>query len=514
MKTRANTITRRSFVQYAGTLAGFASSSRIRRATADVFRGYDPFPFSVASGEPTASGVVLWTKLARSAADLTPVSDAAIEVEWVVARDEQLRDIVRRGVAVAEPQWGHSIHAIVEGLDPARWYWYGFRAGGKASPVGRTRTLPAQATSLRFAVASCQHWEEGYFTAYDGMIDDDTSFVVHLGDYIYDVPRSGPRRHDTAKSPDTLDAFRRRYALYRTDPSLRRAHECLPFFLVPDNHDALEDNSDDDALLRKRAAAYQARYEFLPLRHRPDLGSASTILFRGVDIGDLVRINLLDTRQFKDRQDVCKDGADATYAFGIYQPPCAALDEARRSMLGRAQATWLQQRVRSSPAAWNVIGSTVPMTPFDLDRDGALYRYVASWDGYPAERRRLLEQLAAFKTANPVVLSGDIHSSLVSRVAAGADRDPATAIATEFVGTSISSGWPAPLARPMQDNVGRNPQIGYYDSQKRGYLRCTVTRASWTTDLRTVSFVDRPGGAVTTDRAFVVETGSVGALPA
>lgn len=469
------------------------------------------FPFSVASGDPTADAVILWTRLAKAVDDPTPVSDEAIEVEWIVASDERLANVVRSGIGIARPELGHSVHVDVEGLQPDRPYWYAFRLGGKMSPIGRTRTLPAAngtVSRFRFNVVSCQHWENGYFDAYDGMAEDDASFVLHLGDYIYEVGRGGVRSHETTAPLATLDDYRRRHALYKTDAALRRAHERMPFLVTLDNHDALAADTDDIARLKQRAAAYQAWYEFQPVRHAPALSSPSMPILRGRDIGDLMRISIPDTRQFKDSESVCAAGSDKTFAFGVFQKPCPDIDSSGRTMLGAAQEAWLDERLTTSGARWNVLASTVMMTPFDMDHDGELYRYLQSWDGYPAERARILDRITDAAVANPIAIAGDIHSALVSDVVRKAGETEA--VMSEFVGTSISSLWPEPLAKPMLDALPANPHVRYHESRKRGYMRCTVAGDRWTTDLRAIDFTDKPGGGVTTERSFVVENGQAG----
>lgn len=503
---------RREFLTAGGVVLA-APALIIRNAAAQSLAAATNFPFSVASGDPTSDAVVLWTRLARAADDLTPVSRQSVEVEWIVAADERLTDIVRRGIGIARAEFGHSVHVDVEGLQPDRLYWYAFRLNGEMSPVGRTRTLPATDAALsrfRFNVVSCQHWENGYFDAYDGMADDDASVVVHMGDYIYEVGRGGVRAHESATPPATLDDYRRRHALYKTDAALRRAHERMPFMVTLDNHDALNENSDDPARLRLRAAAYQAWYEFQPVRHAPPLAGPSMQILRGRDIGNLVRLTIPDTRQFKDSESVCAPGSDKNFAFGVFQKPCPEDEAPGRSMLGMAQEAWLADRLKTSPARWNVVASTVMMTPFDLDHDGELYRYLQSWDGYPAERGRILDRIEQYKVTNPITIAGDIHSNLVSNIVRRAGEDPEKAVMSEFVGTSISSLWPEPLAKPMQDALPANPHIKYYESQKRGYLRMTVTDDLWTTDLRTIDFTDKPGGTVSTERSFVVENGKAG----
>lgn len=505
---------RRSFLAATGiTLA--APAVIIHRASAQSLGRGASFPFSVASGDPTSDAVVLWTKLGRSADDLTPLSQQSIEVEWIVATDRQLAKVVRRGIAIAAPEYGHSVHVDVTGLKSSHDYWYAFRLGGQMSPIGQTRTLPAAGENLSrfcFNVVSCQNWENGYFDAYNGMENDGAAFVLHLGDYIYEVSRGGGiRQHENNAFPRTLDDYRRRHALYKTDPALRRAHERMPFILTLDNHDALYDNTNDPVELRRRAAAYQAWYEFQPVRYAPILGSSLMQIHRGYDIGNLVRMTIPDTRQFRDSETPCASVSDKKFAFGVYEKVCEQSEVANRSMLGQPQEVWLDDRLKNSSARWNVLANTVKMTPFDMDHNGELYRYLQSWDGYPAERGRILDRLAASSVANPVSLSGDIHSYLISDVVRHVGDDPKTALMTEFVGTSISSLWPEPLAKPMYDALPHNPHVNFYDSSKRGYMRCTFTKDRLTTDLRTIDTIERAGGKVTTERSFVVDNGEVGA---
>ena len=235
--------------------------------------------------------------------------------------------------------------------------------------TSRNQTLPwiradRPLKPVRFATASCQHYEQGFFIAYEQMIEDEVDFLIHLGDYIYDVSWGHDfRRHERSEPPVTLDQFRLRHALYKTDPWLQAAHAHLPFFVLPDNHDSLEYN--DASRFDVRAAAYQAWYEHLPVRVSPRLGSAAMPIYGSFDLGNLVRVYLLDTRQFRDNQDVCRELADPDFGFGIYRPKCKVVGDPTRSMLGREQEKWLDRRLSDSEARWNVIASTVPFAPFN-----------------------------------------------------------------------------------------------------------------------------------------------------
>ncbi|MBB2165163.1 hypothetical protein HLH26_11570 [Gluconacetobacter sp. 1b LMG 1731] len=470
------------------------------------------FPFSVASGDPLSDRVILWTRLARSATDPEPFATTAVPVRWLIAEDRALAHPVRTGTAHARPESGFSVHVDVTGLLADRVYYYAFFFNGERSPVGRTRTLPAPRalpTDARFAVVCCQNWENGYFDAYRDIVDQDLQFVLHLGDYIYDVTRGGGvRRHDRTALPMTLDDYRARHALYRTDPALLAAHEAHPFILLPDNHDALESaphTQDED---RRRAAAYQAWYEFLPVRAPYRHADDRMQIYRSVELGTLARLNLLDTRQYRDVETPCRQESDGHFAFGVYEKACPAFAaDPLRSMLGKTQEAWLDDRLRSTPSRWNILVSTVLMSPLRMTHAGDSYCYPGSWDGYDANRKRILDTIAEYRPANPLCLSGDLHSNLIAQVVRTADDGPEHGIMPEFLGTSISSLWPAPLATPIVQALPKNPHILHYDYQHRGYLLVTMTPGQLKVATRLMSFVDRSGGIARTGQTFALLDG-------
>src|SRR5688572_18841699 len=215
------TLSRREFLLRAAALSAAVPAPRVLAQPS-----FDRYPFSlgVASGYPAPDGVVLWTRLLPTPTILGALR-RSIEVGWEVAEDEAFRKILRRGKEAAVPQWAHSVHAEVTGLEPARSYFYRFHAGGAVSPIGRTRTAPAPnapADRLRLAYASCQAYEHGYYTAYRHMAAEDLDLVVHLGDYIYETSwgRNHVRKHGSDETY-TLHEYRNRYALYKSDPDLQ-----------------------------------------------------------------------------------------------------------------------------------------------------------------------------------------------------------------------------------------------------------------------------------------------------
>jgi alkaline phosphatase D len=271
-------MTRRLFLAYTAAMAATPWLAE-RTASAALTRPSfpaDPFTLGVASGDPDHASVVLWTRLAP--APLEPdggMRPDPVAVAWEVAEDEGMRKVVRAGTATATPGFGHSVHAEVDGLRPDRWYWYRFRAGDARSPVGRTRTLPDPAAdpgALRFAFASCQHYEAGLFTAYEQMARDELDLVVHLGDYIYEGAGTDRqvRRHHGGREILTLTDYRVRHSQYRSDPMLQAAHARCPWFLTWDDHEVSNNYAADRSnkrgvstadFLARRAAGYQAYYE-------------------------------------------------------------------------------------------------------------------------------------------------------------------------------------------------------------------------------------------------------------
>lgn len=509
-----------------GLLAGGAATSAIflagaprwsYAASAGPLVAY-PFTLGVASGDPEPDGVVLWTRLAPDpfAPDGgMPAQD--VPVRWEVATDARFRRVVRRGRTIAAAGSAFAVHVEVDGLQPRREYWYRFIAAGEASPIGRTRTLPRSTShpaALAFAFASCQRFEHGYFTPYSQMARDDLDFVLHVGDYIYENPipaTAGPR---AAEVPDGLRAvasdlagYRLRHALYKTDPALQAAHAAFPWLTILDNHDAVWDGDEADARdnLVRRAAAYQAWYEHMPWRaaRRPQ-GSAMQI-HRRVRFGDLAEFQLLDTRQFKDDEDVCTAPPPN---LGTRCPP--VLDP-ERTMLGEVQERWLLDGLGRSSARWNVLAQTILMAQFDFGVGPDERYYLSAWDGYPANRQRLLDRLLTAEVSNPVVLTGDWHTSWVNDVAARPGDPESETLASEFAVTSISSDTGFTNSR-SQPAVGENPVVKYYNDLN-GYARCLVDAERWRTDFVDVADTDVPASPARVSASWVVEDGRPGALP-
>ena len=510
---------RREFLRATAGLA--AAATPWPRLLAQPRFGSDPFTLGVASGYPAAESVVLWTRLAPDPFAGGGAPRAAIKVGWEIATDEAFRDIVRKGTEAAAPQWGHSVHAEVAGLEPARHYYYRFHAGGAVSPVGRTRTVPAPGATmdrLRFAYASCQHYEQGWYCAYRHMAAEDLDLVIHLGDYIYESSwgRNHVRKHDTGlEEPITLEEYRNRYALYRSDPDLRAAHAAFPWLVTWDDHEvdndyAADHSQDRDlpaAFLRRRAAAYQAYYEHMPLPRRMRPAGPDMNIYTHADFGALARFHVLDDRQYRSPQACPRPGRGGGNV--VRTPDCPELFDPARTMLGAAQESWLDEGLARSTARWNVIAQQTLMTRIDRTPGPGQSFWTDAWDGYPAARARLLKSLAQPRVANPVVIGGDVHMYVVSDIKDDYDDPKAPVLATEFTGTSITSQGMSP--KVLETWRAENPHVRFGNSTLRGYTTIELSPTRCTARLRTVRSVADRDSPVSTLATFVVEDGRRGA---
>jgi len=480
-----------------------------------------PFSLGVASGDPLPDGVVLWTRLAPE-----PLAEdgrggmpsGRVFVRWEVADDEGFRRVVRRGMESAGPEMAHSVHVEVGGLQPNRHYFYRFKAGSEISPVGRTKTVPAPGgavAQMRFAFASCQMYEHGYYTAYGHMSEEDLDLVVHLGDYIYEygineyIASSGNvRRHDGPKI-FTLPQYRNRYALYRSASNLRAAHAAFPWVVTWDDHEVENNYADGipggtgsvEEFLRRRAAAYQAYYEHMPLRRSSVPQGPDMLLRRRITYGNLAEFNVLDTRQYRNDQ----------AAGGGLDPPNPEQRDPSRTITGKAQERWLFEGLGRSRSRWNVLAQQVFFAQRDLRSGPNEVFSMDAWDGYLGSRNRILGFITERGIRNPVVISGDVHNNWVANLKADFDDPDSLTVGTEFVGTSITSGGDgADTNRRAQGIIAENPHIQFFNGQ-RGYVRCVLTPESFRADYRVLPFVSRRGAPIHTRASFEVSDGQPGA---
>ena len=501
---------RRRFVL--GTLLGLSSPLTAPLA-AEMRLSANPFSLGIASGDVTDDSVVLWTRLAPEPLEADGgMEPCSIPVHWELAADPRMSRVIRRGEAIATPTFAHSVHVDLEGLEPGREYWYRFWVLSHSSPIGRTKTLPhrdGSPDSVRFITASCQNYTHGYFVAYEHMILDKPDFIIHLGDYFYDTSFGVTdfRHHETEKAPVTVADFRRRHARYKTDMQLQHAHAQIPFFTTIDNHDAIEDMDPDK--FAQRAAAYQAWYEHMPVRGYKAAGDNHFDLLRKISLGDLAQISLLDGRQFRDSKEICGNNDYPDYGFGNYRERCDAVFDEDRSMLGKEQEQWLTENLVHNKASWNVIASPGPLLPFRYHHDGKELSYIGAWDSYPANRKRIAKAIEEAEVGHPLVLSGDVHSFWA--VDGSLTKDPSERIpVVEFVASSVSANWPGQLAKPVTDNLQHNPQVQFYDPDKRGYLLHNVTETEWKTTARAMEDVRNEQSPALDLASFLVRNGKPG----
>lgn len=511
---------RRLWLGYVSALASLPVVGRQAegRVVKNVRFEANPFSLGVASGDPTATGVVLWTRLAPKPLEaFGGMNTDLVEVSWVIAEDESLKKTVRSGKTLATPQLGHSIHIEAEGLKPSHWYYYQFQCGDAKSPVGRTRTMPARDTlpdRLKFAFASCQNYEQGLFTAYEHMAKDAPELVIHLGDYIYEYAGKDKlvRKHQGAEIR-SLEDYRIRHAQYRLDTHLQAMHAACPWLVTWDDHEfdnncaaqiSEEKNVDPIEFLKRRANAYQAYYEMMPLRRRSLPQGPDMTLYRSARFGQLAEFFVLDTRQYRtdqpnnDRQ----------------SPLNEAAQDPKNTLMGSRQGGWLRSELLQSQGQWNVLAQQVMMGVANISRDETEKFSMDQWPGALAERDELMNFVSTRRVPNPVVITGDIHSNWVNDLRVNDRQFDQPVVATEFVGTSISSGGNGTREVPYLETLkSRNPGVKYFNAQ-RGYVLCTVTPESWRSDYRIVEEVTKPGGEVATKASFVVESGQAGAKPA
>lgn len=493
-------------------LFGLSLMGRSFRLLAQPKFSTNPFSLGVASGDPASDGFVIWTRLAPDPVNGGGMPDAAVEVEWTIAEDEHFRKIVQRGLALAQPEWAHSVHVEVAGLKPRRWYWYRFRVADVQSPVGRSQTLPmpdAKLDRLRFAFVSCQHFEQGWYTAYRDIAKQDLDVVIHLGDYIYERHhRRGAVRQHLIDEPITLADYRNHHAQYKSDPDLRAAHARFPWIVTWDDHDVQNDYAGaypadtvpPEQFLSRRAAAYQAYYEHLPLRLSSRPKGPDALMYRSFAFGNLAQMQVTDDRQYRSDQPC----ATPAYGGGQVALDCEERHDATRTMFGAEQECWLLQGLTTSRKRWNILAQQLLMAQLDERRGDQRAWWTDGWDGYPAARRRIMDHLHDNKIKNCVVLGGDAHSFYANDLKSDFDDEKSPVVATEFTGTSVTSdaGGPYEYFKAM---LPYNPHIKYFESRYRGYARCEVTRDIWRTDFVGVEDVSDPQSAVRVLQRFNVE---------
>ena len=467
----------------------------------------DPFTLGVASGDPTDQSVILWTRLAVDSLNGGGMPAQDIEVLWEVSSTDTFDDIVSSGLATAEERFGHAVHIDVPLSTGESIVFYRFRIGDYVSPIGKTRlSSPSGSTTpIKVAAVSCQNYTDGFYNAYADLVEQSPDLVTFLGDYIYEsgvgtLDATTVRLHNSDEIKD-LVAYRNRYALYRSDPLLQAAHAECPWVITWDDHEVEnnyanltpQDSADAEGHAARRAAAYQAWWEHMPVRLSPPTDESLTI-YRQFSWGDLLNLLVVDGRQYRDDQ-ACGDAVLST------QPACdEALDPAR-TMLGAEQEKWFSENINDTTKVWNVMANQTVMTDIRL---GAAVLNYDQWDGYAPDRNRILSDVVDQGVENFVVLTGDIHLAGVGQLTI--DSNPTTAMGAEFVSTSISSS--GNVSTDTEGLLIALPNIIDAETSHRGYTLHTVTANDWTAEYRIVDNNLVEGSTTSVWKTFKVTAGS------
>ena len=515
-------VTRRGFVL--GSVAGLVPSAcTLPGATRRLStRPSGVFSLGVASGDPQARSVVLWTRVAPE-----PLVDvffeADIPVRWAISSDASMVRSVLSGTVMAVPDSSHCVHVEADGLEPNTQYYYQFEALGEKSRIGRTRTLPdvgAPTEACTIAVVSCQDYSAGYFTAYRDIISNQPDLIVHLGDYIYETGGGRIRPYPVSEAI-TLADYRALYAQFRLDQDLQDAHAQFPWLVIWDDHEVVNDWGPDHFLpsslnaaisheqyLQRKDAAIRAFFEYMPLRlSRMDPRMQERIYDQTV-IGDLAELNRLDVRSFRARPACALDDRN-------HFEPCAESRDTSRSLLGASQEEWLSQSLGKSNSVWNFLLQATVMAPLDV-RAGPEIRHEADgWDNYEASRNRVADLIVDKRIPDVVSLGGNIHAFYAGVMFQRQEAGPRRPILTEIVTTSVTaSGGGEERYRDIHGRRQENPAIQYFDNRDRGYSLLSVTPASISAQLRAVEDVRRPGSPVRTLQTLNIQRGCPGAVPA
>ncbi|MFZ3469685.1 alkaline phosphatase D family protein [Streptomyces sp. 4.24] len=529
---------RRTVVLAAAATAALAPMTALAAgpARAAAGAGAPSFAHGVASGDPLPDGILLWTRV-TPAPGAVPGSGAgpALQVGWEIAEDKAFSRVVAGGSVATSAARDHTVKADVRGLRPQTAYWYRFSAGGSLSPVGRTRTAPAEGTTtpgVRFGVVSCANWEAGYFSAYRHLAARaDLDAVLHLGDYLYEYKTGGypeakyvVRQHEPAHEILTLADYRTRHGKYKTDPDLQALHRAHPVIAIWDDHEIANDtwaggaeNHDpatEGDFAARAAAARQAYFEWMPVRT-----STEGTVYRRLRFGTLADLHLLDLRSFRSQQAGIGSGA---------------VDDPERTITGRAQLDWLKAGLAGSQATWKLVGTSVMISPVAFGSlpahlleplaellglpKGGLAVNVDQWDGYTDDRRELLGHLTDRGVRNTVFLTGDIHMAWANEVPVTAATYPwSRSAGVEFVVTSVTSDNIDDLLHVPADTVSlvaetaikaANRHVKWLDMDAHGYGVLDVTAERSQMDYYTVSDKRRQDATAAWQRSYRTLNGS------
>ncbi len=449
----------------------------------------EPFYFGVASGDPQQNTVIIWTKVWNE-------TNQPVRVKWEVASDTSMQNIIATDYVTTNPSSAYTVKILVSGLQPNTTYFYRFQTDSVFSPIGRTKTAPStQADDLRFAVVSCNNYENGFFNAYRLLANrNDLNAVIHLGDYIYEYganhnpQNSNVRQHIPEHEIVNLQDYRSRYAQYRLDKDLQEAHRLHPFIAVWDDHEFANDAYTDGAKNHQKEEgewkdrediAKQAYFEWIPITD-----NLEKTVVRKLSYGNLADLFMLDGRT----EGRCQQ-------LDIMDTAMGSCD---RTMLGKKQSDWLTAGVANSSAQWKIIGNQVMFSELytrNLSKKHPLNP--DAWDGYPAERKEILDSFYLHEVKNIIIITGDIHSSWAfDLVQSPRDRSRYKrrtgkgVIGAEFVVPSISSSsFAERVPRAVANLLGSmiknrfNPHLRFENVVDHGYtlldLNATQAKATW-----------------------------------
>lgn len=549
-------LTRRGALGFGAAGLGAAACTTAGASGASTHTGKVAFAHGVASGDPTQTSVIIWTRV-------TPETPGPVPVQWGVARDPAFKAIIRRGTFNTGPERDYTVKVDVDGLEPGQIYYYWFSVGQTASPGGATRTLPSGAVGqYRMAVVSCSNYPFGYFNAYREIARrgarGEIEAVIHLGDYIYEYGVAGyggvigkelGRNHEPSHETVSLDDYRKRYAQYRSDPDLQAAHAIAPWFCTWDDHESANNSyrtgaqnhspeSEGEWSVRK-AAGVQAYLEWMPVRD-PAAGRAREAIWRSFEIGDLATLFLLESRLVGRGEDLTFDEifmAPDAERPALAEALKAKVNDPERTMLGFEQEAWLADGLKASVAAgktWQVLGNQVTMArvkspdlqarlapeqyekvPPASRRFYATARYgfewnLDSWCGFPAARERLYAAAKAAK-AKLVTLTGDTHTAWANELhdLSGQKRG------VEFGCTSVTSpgaGDSVPFEELNWLMPETNDEVVYYNAFSKGFTIVTLTPEQVEAEFVKVSTVKSRDYYASTDARFIARPNEIGGM--
>lgn len=476
-------------------------------ARSSVNPAYAPFYHGVASGDPLPDRVILWTRITTSASSDT--------VQWQIATDANFSNIVNSGTETTDATKDFTVKVDAAGLQADTWYYYRFAANGIYSVTGRTRTAPVSGVNnLRFAVVSCAKFPNGYFHVYRDIANrNEVDAVVHLGDYIYEsgkvsaVPNDTTRNHMPVDEPLTLAEYRIRHSQYKLDPDLRECHRQFPFITVWDDHETANDSwrggagahdtaTEGNWYVRKDAGM-QAYHEWMPIRET--IPNNDSVIYRNMKFGNLADLIMIDTRL---------EGRDQQIQGLMIPPTNTELNDTTRRLMSDAQMNWLNGEVRNSTATWKIIGNQVMVAPLTMNSS---FVNPDQWDGYPYERKKVLDNILNNNIQNVAFITGDIHCSWANDVPYDSTiYNPLTgagSAAVEFVTTSITSGSELPGFITSSLIQYSNPHMKYIELTKRGYVLLDVTAQRIQGDWRHVSDIKLQPFTTTVGASWQVNNG-------